>query len=111
MNIFNRTKAAVLVAIILPGVAVTAYAHDPSMHKKSKEKPNCQAMSKMDKEKMQSGDPVMMAIMKQCEDQMHGADDHAAAGDAEHGDGHGEAHGNGSSMHSDGKADGHHEMH
>ena len=57
MNIFNRTKAAVLVAIILPGVAVTAYAHDPSMHKKSKEKPNCQAMSKMDKEKMQSGDP------------------------------------------------------
>ena len=53
----------------------------------------------------------MMAMMKQCEDQMHGADDHAAAGDAEHGDGHGEAHGNGSSMHSDGKADGHHEMH
>ena len=45
---------------------VSVQAHDPSEHTKKIEKPNCEAMDKEGHSKMDSNDPVMIAMMKKC---------------------------------------------
>lgn len=51
------------------------YAHAPELHKKEgAEKPQCAALQKMDRSKLDKNDPVMQAMMKQCQDWLH--DDH-----------------------------------
>lgn len=52
-------------------LAVTAQAHDPALHKKTAEAPNCAAMKGMDHSKMNKDDPVMQAMMQKCMQQMH----------------------------------------
>ena len=47
----------------------SAQAHDPSLHVKKNEAPNCESMEAMDYSKMDEHDPVMMAMMKKCKSQ------------------------------------------
>lgn len=62
--------------VLLVGVALLSHmaiAHAPELHKKEgAEKPQCEAMSKMDPSKMDKNDPVMQAMMQQCEGWFHG---------------------------------------
>lgn len=65
----------------LLGLSTFALAHDPSMHQ-SKEQPQCGALQEMDESELNSDDPVMMAMRKQCEDQMQlDADGHHKDGE------------------------------
>jgi uncharacterized protein involved in copper resistance len=71
------TKIAI---IVIPALALSlsANAHDPSMHVKKAEKANC---SKMDHSKMDTKDPVAMAMMKKCMKQAEQAKmDHSKMG-------------------------------
>ena len=72
-----KTKRfALIFALVALGMAFGAQAHDPKEHMKDAEKPDCNAMekmdhskmdhSKMDHSKMDMDDPVMQAMMKQC---------------------------------------------
>jgi hypothetical protein len=66
----NTLKIVTTVSLML-AVTVT-HAHDASKHqKKNAEKPNCEAMQNMDPSKMDSNDPIMQAMMKQCIDTDH----------------------------------------
>ena len=47
-------------------ISTTVLAHDPSKHAATKEKPNCEAMHKMDSSDMDMNDPIMQAMMQQC---------------------------------------------
>lgn len=59
-------------------VAFSAFAHDPKEHMKNAENPNCAAMKDMDHSKMDTNDPVMQAMMKQCMNETHrGEGDHS----------------------------------
>lgn len=51
--------------VIIPALtlSLSANAHDPKMHVKKAEKADC---SKMDHSKMDTKDPVAMAMMKKC---------------------------------------------
>ena len=44
-------------------------AHDPALHKKTAEKPNCAAMKDMDHSELETDDPVMRAMMAKCRSQ------------------------------------------
>ena len=61
-------KVQIKTALIVMGMLVigSAYAHDPSEHTGSAEKPKCEAMENMDQSKMNENDPVMLAMMKKC---------------------------------------------
>ncbi|WP_339672760.1 hypothetical protein [Dasania marina] len=92
-------------AILLSGLLCVsaASAHDPSQHAAKAEKPNCEAMGSKHG-KMDANDPVMLAMMKQCQQQAstegHG-DNHqpqAAEGGDEH-SGHKTAEPEGSASH------------
>lgn len=62
-----NTKTIPIAALIsLSLLSFSAAAHDPSLHKKSDEKPNCAAMKDMDHTTMNADDPVMRAMMKRC---------------------------------------------
>jgi hypothetical protein len=62
-----NTKTIPIAALIsLSLLSFSAAAHDPSLHKKSDEKPNCAAMKDMDHTEMETDDPVMRAMMAKC---------------------------------------------
>lgn len=63
MTNMTRYLAVVLLSSLLAG---NAAAHDPKLHKKSDEKPNCEAMKDMDHTEMETDDPVMRAMMAKC---------------------------------------------
>ena len=63
MNIKTTFPAIALAALFISG---SALGHEPSKHTATTEKPNCEAMHKMDSAKMDMSDPVMQAMMKQC---------------------------------------------
>jgi len=50
-------------------VSISTIAHDPSLHKKTAEKPNCAAMKDMDHSELETDDPVMRAMMAKCRSQ------------------------------------------
>jgi hypothetical protein len=76
--IFNTTLLPLTLSSLL--LSATAFAHDPELHKKENaEKPKCEAMKNMDHSKMDMKNPILLAMMKQCE----------SSTDAHHGDGHG----------------------
>lgn len=60
----NINKLAILVIVTFS--LNTAWAHEPSLHKKSDEKPNCAAMKDMDHSELETDDPVMRAMMAKC---------------------------------------------
>lgn len=64
MNI-KTIPIAALISLSLLSFSVVA--HDPSLHKKSNEKPNCAAIKDMDHTMMDADDPVMLAMMKRCQ--------------------------------------------
>ena len=73
----RKLLSPVLVLAAL-GVTFSAQAHDPKEHMKDAENPNCAAMKDMDHSKMDMNDPVMQAMMKQCNKEMHhGEGDHS----------------------------------
>lgn len=64
-----------LSSIVLLMFSHLVIAHAPELHKKeSIEKPQCQVISQMDLSTMDKNDPVMQAMMQQCEGWFH--DDH-----------------------------------
>jgi len=86
--------APVLLLTILSGLSVSTIAHSPEMHKKANaEKPKCEGMHNMDHGNMDMNDPVMMAMMKQCEsttddhhDEKHNKKDKKDKHSDDHGD-------------------------
>lgn len=56
----------ILVLLSTITFAVTAHAHDPSLHVKKAEKADC---SKMDYSNMDANDPVAVAMIKKCKKQ------------------------------------------
>ena len=62
----NKLSLTLLTMLSLSILAGTAQAHDPKEHMKEAKKPDCAAMKDMDHSKMDSNDPVVMAMMKQC---------------------------------------------
>lgn len=60
-----------IIALAALGVAFSVQAHNPKEHMNDAEKPDCAAMKNMDHSKMDTNDPVMQAIMKQCMKDMH----------------------------------------
>ncbi|MFT5420453.1 MAG: hypothetical protein ACI9D5_001202 [Candidatus Endobugula sp.] len=80
MKLFLKTatkKSTFATLVMLTSSALwlsSVYAHDPAMHKKANaEKPKCEAMGNMDNSTMDKNDPIMMAMMEQCQ---ANADDH-----------------------------------
>lgn len=71
-------KALLLGGFWLTVSTVTVYAHDPSKHTDSSERPDCGAMEGMDHAHMDMADPVVQAMMKKCMGEMpadsHGQD-------------------------------------
>lgn len=68
-----RTKfSTYILAIAALGTTLTAQAHDPKEHMKDAEAPNCASMHNMEHGKMDMDDPIMVAMMQQCMDEMHG---------------------------------------
>ena len=63
MNKKTLYTAITLISLFLSSAVI---AHDPSKHAASKEKPNCEAMHKMDSSSIDLTDPVMQAMMQQC---------------------------------------------
>ncbi|HCS27427.1 MAG TPA: hypothetical protein DIW43_08225 [Spongiibacteraceae bacterium] len=47
-------------------VSTATLAHSPDKHKKSPEKPKCEAMENMSQDEMNPDDPVVQAMMKKC---------------------------------------------
>lgn len=66
MNTHKTIVATLLATLILSG---TSWAHDPSMHKDTAEKPNCDAIKDMDHTELETDDPVMRAMMTKCQTQ------------------------------------------
>lgn len=65
-----------ITAVISLTCALSAQAHDPSEHKDKKgEKPRCEALKDMDPEAMDRDDPVVQALLKKCEKQLHRGDE------------------------------------
>lgn len=60
-----------ITALISLACALSAQAHDPSQHKNNGEKPRCEALKGMDLETMDRNDPVVQAVLKKCEKQLH----------------------------------------
>lgn len=59
--------------LILLTVAFPSQAHDPSLHGKDAEEPNCDAMEEMDMT-IAPDDPLMLAMMEQCAAKSHHGD-------------------------------------
>jgi len=62
-TLMNSITKVALVVVPAMAFTFTANAHDPKMHAKKPEKADC---SKMDHSKMDTKDPVAMAMMKKC---------------------------------------------
>lgn len=63
-----------LTAIVASTTFTNAAAHAPELHQKEgAEKPQCEALQDMDRSKMDAKDPIMQAMLKQCEDWLHDA--------------------------------------
>ncbi|MBR9908740.1 MAG: hypothetical protein GYB33_00120 [Gammaproteobacteria bacterium] len=72
------------IAVVAAAFSVVTQAHDPSLHMKNAEAPNCKAMEGMDHSKMDMSDPIIRALMKKCMAQVHAADGAAeSAGSSE----------------------------
>lgn len=67
---------SVSVVLTLSLLSNAVIAHDPALHKKTAEKPNCAAIKDMDHSQLEAGDPVMQAIMAQCHSQETEAEAH-----------------------------------
>ncbi len=65
----KRFNPIILLAAL--GLTLTVQAHSPKEHMTDAEQPNCKSMSNMDHTKMDTNDPVMQAMMKQCMKGMH----------------------------------------
>jgi hypothetical protein len=63
MNTKSIYTAITLISLFFSSAVI---AHDPSKHAATKEKPNCEAMHKMDLSSMDMNDPVVQAMMQQC---------------------------------------------
>ena len=83
----KKTSAFLLLATFF--AMSSAHAHDPSLHAKKAEKPNCEALKKTDQSTMATNDPIMMAMMKRCEgaksDGKSSTEDAAANSSDDHG--------------------------
>ncbi|HDZ16336.1 hypothetical protein LCGC14_0695190 [marine sediment metagenome] len=66
----NTKIITFIMALSTAVFTLSAQAHDPKEHMKNAEKPDCTAMEKMDKSKMDMQDPITQAMMKQCMDTM-----------------------------------------
>lgn len=58
-------------SITILGLSCSVLAHDPSLHKQEGAPPNCTAFKNMDQSKMDSNDPIMQAMIKQCSQYHH----------------------------------------
>lgn len=70
-------RAEQIFVILLMLVSGYAVSHEPSEHETGGEKPDCAAMEDEGADKLDSSDPVMMAMMKKCMGQGSSQDDHA----------------------------------
>ena len=77
MNKIHLRFVTACLALFLAGAA---YAHDPSEHAHEQEAPNCAAMKDM--KHMDMDDPVMIAMMRQCEDHHEDKHGHEEGGKA-----------------------------
>lgn len=57
-------KISMLLSVLL--CSGNGFAHDPSQHKSSGEKPNCDAMHQMHHDATEQPSAVMLAMMKKC---------------------------------------------
>jgi hypothetical protein len=53
-----------------------AQARAPSEHAKTQEKPKCEPIKNMDHSKLDTNDPVMMAVMKKCRGEFNAENKH-----------------------------------
>ncbi len=60
----------------------SVHAHDPSEHTAKMEKPKCEAMKNMDHSKLDTKDPIMMAMMKKCMSEESAENHHGGDTDA-----------------------------
>ncbi len=58
------------------GLSFSVIAHDPSLHEKEGESPNCAAFENMDHSTMDIDDPIMQAMIRQCDQYSHGNTKH-----------------------------------
>lgn len=75
----NKTIAKIIFSTAISTVVFltsnASFAHDPSKHKVSEDAPNCEGLGELDDSLMDSDDPVMQAILAQCQH----ADDESSA--------------------------------
>ncbi len=88
-----KTFLTLALSAVIATTAVSAFAHDPSQHRKQGDQaPDCSSMRNMDMSKMDMNDPVMKAMHDKCMGHMDGqsggagSHDHSAGQDG-HGDG------------------------
>jgi hypothetical protein len=75
MKKINKTS---IISASLMIASLSVSAHDPSMHAQKAEKADCTSYTKMmqSDKKMDMTDPVMMAMMKKCKNQVENHDQH-----------------------------------
>ena len=71
---YINTRGMLSLPLVL--LALQAAAHDPAKHQQTNEKPDCAAMQK-EHSQMAMNDPVMQAMMQQCEKKPQMPDAHA----------------------------------
>ncbi len=57
-------------ALLVMASSFIAAAHDPKEHSTNNEKPDCNAMKGMDHSTMDMNNPVVLAMMQQCQEEM-----------------------------------------
>lgn len=70
-------------ALVIALYAVPGLAHDPDEHEAESVSPDCAAIENIDASKVDSNDPVTLAILQKCQDMVHDDDADDRVGDHE----------------------------
>lgn len=62
-------------ALVIALYAVPGLTHDPDEHEAESVSPDCAAIENIDASKVDSNDPVTLAILQKCQDMVHDDDD------------------------------------
>lgn len=62
-------------ALVIALYAVPGLTHDPDEHEAESVSPDCAAIENIDASKVDSNDPVTLAILQKCQDMVHDHDD------------------------------------
>ena len=72
-------------ALVIALYAVPGLAHDPDEHEAESVSPDCAAIENIDASKVDSNDPVTLAILQKCQDMVHDdADDRVGDHEDDH---------------------------